>query len=327
MDSSLWTCLGPSTSRVDTRTPAPCSRRSRKPAPTDREWQIKRTGVPARLLARRGRLEEAENLAAREWRSPLTANSSCCTRTSFSIWPRSPAWPAGLLKRPRAPPKPSASTNARGTSRQRVQRGASLAAEVLERRSRYQVERRCRGASRSSSRPFRRRRRASGSGHGQPSCAAWRRWLEAHGISLGGPTRRSRASREKPSPRFGRIGLGLDPQAEPLAALAERRVEAGELAHPGEPTRAGRPADGRTRRRGPDLCAANDALTVSCTRQRDSQAVRRCLRRAQAGEHDTRPADHDRCRVSAHTSLPRQDRREHRVALPYGASARRYRRR
>jgi tetratricopeptide (TPR) repeat protein len=33
------------------------------PAPADREWQIKRTGVPARLLARRGRLEEAEKLA------------------------------------------------------------------------------------------------------------------------------------------------------------------------------------------------------------------------------------------------------------------------
>jgi DNA-binding SARP family transcriptional activator len=33
------------------------------PAPTDREWQIKRRGVPARLLARRGRLEEAEELA------------------------------------------------------------------------------------------------------------------------------------------------------------------------------------------------------------------------------------------------------------------------
>ena len=33
------------------------------PAPTDREWQIKRRGVPARLLARRGQLEEAEKLA------------------------------------------------------------------------------------------------------------------------------------------------------------------------------------------------------------------------------------------------------------------------
>jgi class 3 adenylate cyclase/tetratricopeptide (TPR) repeat protein len=33
------------------------------PAPTDREWQIKRTGIPARLLARRGRTEEAETLA------------------------------------------------------------------------------------------------------------------------------------------------------------------------------------------------------------------------------------------------------------------------
>ncbi len=33
------------------------------PAPTDFEWRIKRTGVPARLLARRGRLEEAERLA------------------------------------------------------------------------------------------------------------------------------------------------------------------------------------------------------------------------------------------------------------------------
>jgi DNA-binding SARP family transcriptional activator/class 3 adenylate cyclase len=32
------------------------------PAPADREWQIKRTGVPARLLARRGRVEEAERL-------------------------------------------------------------------------------------------------------------------------------------------------------------------------------------------------------------------------------------------------------------------------
>ncbi len=34
-----------------------------QPAPTDREWQIKRTGVPARLIARRGRLDEAERLA------------------------------------------------------------------------------------------------------------------------------------------------------------------------------------------------------------------------------------------------------------------------
>jgi tetratricopeptide (TPR) repeat protein len=33
------------------------------PAPTDRERQIKRTGVPARLLARRGQIEEAERLA------------------------------------------------------------------------------------------------------------------------------------------------------------------------------------------------------------------------------------------------------------------------
>jgi DNA-binding SARP family transcriptional activator/tetratricopeptide (TPR) repeat protein len=33
------------------------------PAPTDREWLIKRTGVPARLLARRGRLDEAKALA------------------------------------------------------------------------------------------------------------------------------------------------------------------------------------------------------------------------------------------------------------------------
>jgi tetratricopeptide (TPR) repeat protein len=33
------------------------------PAPTDCEWRIKRTGVPARLLARRGRLEEAVALA------------------------------------------------------------------------------------------------------------------------------------------------------------------------------------------------------------------------------------------------------------------------
>ena len=33
------------------------------PAPTDREWQIKRTGIPARLLARRGELDEAEKLA------------------------------------------------------------------------------------------------------------------------------------------------------------------------------------------------------------------------------------------------------------------------
>jgi tetratricopeptide (TPR) repeat protein len=34
------------------------------PAPADREWLIKRTGVPARLLARRGQLEEAEQLAS-----------------------------------------------------------------------------------------------------------------------------------------------------------------------------------------------------------------------------------------------------------------------
>ena len=33
------------------------------PAPTDREWQIKRTGIPARLLARRGELDQAEKLA------------------------------------------------------------------------------------------------------------------------------------------------------------------------------------------------------------------------------------------------------------------------
>jgi tetratricopeptide (TPR) repeat protein len=35
----------------------------KRPAPTDCEWQIKRTGVPARLLARRGELDEAERLA------------------------------------------------------------------------------------------------------------------------------------------------------------------------------------------------------------------------------------------------------------------------
>jgi DNA-binding SARP family transcriptional activator len=34
-----------------------------RPAPTDREWQIKRTGIPACLIARRGRLEAAEGLA------------------------------------------------------------------------------------------------------------------------------------------------------------------------------------------------------------------------------------------------------------------------
>jgi tetratricopeptide (TPR) repeat protein len=34
-----------------------------EPAPTDCEWRIKRTGIPARLLARRGRVEEAESLA------------------------------------------------------------------------------------------------------------------------------------------------------------------------------------------------------------------------------------------------------------------------
>ena len=33
------------------------------PAPTDREWQIKRTGIPARLLARRGEHDRAEELA------------------------------------------------------------------------------------------------------------------------------------------------------------------------------------------------------------------------------------------------------------------------
>jgi len=33
------------------------------PAPTDREWQIKRTGIPARLLARRGELDQALKLA------------------------------------------------------------------------------------------------------------------------------------------------------------------------------------------------------------------------------------------------------------------------
>jgi len=32
-------------------------------APTDCEWQIKRRGIPARLLARRGQIEEAETLA------------------------------------------------------------------------------------------------------------------------------------------------------------------------------------------------------------------------------------------------------------------------
>jgi tetratricopeptide (TPR) repeat protein len=34
-----------------------------RPAPTDREWQIKRTGIPACLIARRGGLDEAERLA------------------------------------------------------------------------------------------------------------------------------------------------------------------------------------------------------------------------------------------------------------------------
>ena len=45
------------------------------PAPTDREWLIKRTGVPACLLARRGQFEEAEQLAREGSRSPRTASS------------------------------------------------------------------------------------------------------------------------------------------------------------------------------------------------------------------------------------------------------------
>jgi DNA-binding SARP family transcriptional activator len=46
-----------------------------QPAPPDREWQIKRTGIPACLLARRGRLEEAERLAREGVR--LAADSEC----------------------------------------------------------------------------------------------------------------------------------------------------------------------------------------------------------------------------------------------------------
>ena len=51
------------------------------PAPTDHEWQVKRTGIPARLLARQGELEEAERLAREGVALPPTASSSSCTRT------------------------------------------------------------------------------------------------------------------------------------------------------------------------------------------------------------------------------------------------------
>jgi hypothetical protein len=49
------------------------------PAPTDSEWLIKRTGVPARLLARRRRFEEAERLAREGVAVAANCESSCCT--------------------------------------------------------------------------------------------------------------------------------------------------------------------------------------------------------------------------------------------------------
>ena len=43
---------------------------------------------------------------ARGSRSPRTASSSSCTRTSFSTWRRCSSWPAGRRTQPRPPPKP-----------------------------------------------------------------------------------------------------------------------------------------------------------------------------------------------------------------------------
>ena len=57
-------------------TPSRCSRAiDERPAPPDREWQIKRTGIPACLLARRGRVDDAERLAREGVR--LAADSEC----------------------------------------------------------------------------------------------------------------------------------------------------------------------------------------------------------------------------------------------------------
>ena len=104
---SRSTCRGPSTSRGATTTPSPCSEAiDEAPAPTDREWQIKRTGVPARLLARRGQLEEAEKLA-REGVA-LAADSEFLVLHADVLLDLAEVcvWPADWRMRPRPPPKP-----------------------------------------------------------------------------------------------------------------------------------------------------------------------------------------------------------------------------
>ncbi len=115
------------------------------PAPTDREWQIKRTGVPARLLARRGELERAERLA-REGVAVAAESEFVVLHADVLL---DLAAVLGLAERPEdglgPPPKPSTSTSARATSPRRQSAGAGrvalpggggglgLAARALER--------------------------------------------------------------------------------------------------------------------------------------------------------------------------------------------------
>ena len=62
-----WTCLGRSTNRGATTTrPRSWKRSTSTPAPTDREWQVKRTGVPARLLGQAGTSSRRPRRLARE---------------------------------------------------------------------------------------------------------------------------------------------------------------------------------------------------------------------------------------------------------------------
>ena len=67
---------------------------------------------------------------ARGWRSPPTASTSACTRTSSSIWRRCCVWPADR-KKPRQPRRmPWACTSARGTSPERPGHGIWSARSV-----------------------------------------------------------------------------------------------------------------------------------------------------------------------------------------------------
>ena len=76
------------------------------PAP-DCEWLIKRRGVPARLLARRGRDRGGREARPRgRQRSPRTASSSFYTRMSSWTWPRCSSSPAGRKRHERRPRRP-----------------------------------------------------------------------------------------------------------------------------------------------------------------------------------------------------------------------------